>query len=252
VADAKEMSPTGYVQMVTELLAQGYQIHGFKNVQPEKSQLILRHDIDFDPDLALVLAHVEAKQGWRSHYFVLTGSEFYSLTAPRCRTAIRTLRELGHEVGLHFDASLYSPDQDALAQAVVEESNRVEEVSGAPVDVFSLHRPHPELLEQSLNVPGRINAYAPRLFHDIGYASDSRGAWYHGAPIDHPAVLAGGALQILTHPIWWTSDPDFSPHEKCAAFLAKHGRHLENEMMRNCSAYQGPAKINFDEPTGGR
>ena len=234
-----KFTPSGYVEMVAQLLARGYEIQGFDSFEPDQPHLILRHDIDFDPDAAVVFGQIEADHGWRSHYFALTGSEFYNLSGPRCRAAIRKLRDLGHNVGLHFDASQYVPEHAALIAAVHNESAVIEKITGTPAKVFSLHRPHPDLLDATLTVPGRLNAYGPSLFRDIGYVSDSRGAWQNGSPLAHKAVADGHALQLLTHPIWWTSDPDLSPHEKCAAFLARRANRLDAEMALNCSAYQG-------------
>jgi len=231
----------GYVEMVSDILDRGYELRSFDDVDAAKPHLILRHDIDFDPEIALEIAEAETKMEWQSHYFFLTRSEFYNLAAPRNCTAIQHLIKLGHTVGLHFDAALYAGDRNELVAAVESECADIEAFTGTRVDVFSLHRPNPDLLETTLTVPGRLNTYGPKIFNDIGYVSDSRGTWHHGLPMDHPGVKAGTALQILTHPIWWTSDPDHSPHEKCAAFLARRGGHLDREMMQNCSAYLGSA-----------
>ena len=230
-------TPDGYVDLVATLLARGYRLSDFGAVKPDQPHLILRHDIDFDPEAAVSLAEIEAEHGWQSHYFVLTRSEFYNLAAPRCRSAIRKLHELGHTVGLHFDASQYDPAD--MTAAVDNESAVVEFITGSPAGVFSLHRPHPDLMETDLEIPGRINAYASDFFRDIGYVSDSRGAWHHGSPLDHPAVAASSALQLVTHPIWWTNKSDLSPHNKCAAFLDRTAALLDQEMILNCSAYKG-------------
>jgi hypothetical protein len=230
-------TPDGYVDLVATLLARGYHLSEFGAVKPDHRHLILRHDIDFDPEAALIIAEAEADHGWHAHYFVLTRSDFYNVSAPRCRAAIRKLRELGHSVGLHFDASQYGPSE--MTTAIDDECAVVESITGSAASVFSLHRPHPDLLQTALTVPGRTNAYAPGFFRDIGYVSDSRGAWHHGSPLEQDAVAAGHALQMLTHPIWWTSDPDLSPHGKCVAFLTRQSENLEQEMLRNCSAYRG-------------
>lgn len=230
-------TPDGYVELVATLLARGYHLREFSAVKPDHRHLILRHDIDFDLEAALILAEAEADRDWHAHYFVLTRSEFYNVSAPRCRAAIRKLQNLGHSVGLHFDASQYDPTE--MTAAVDDESAVIEAITGSPASVFSLHRPHPDLLEATLTVPGRTNAYAPESFRDIGYVSDSRGAWHHGAPLEQDAVAAGRPLQMLTHPIWWTSDPELSPHGKCAAFLTRQAENLEQEMLLNCAAYQG-------------
>jgi hypothetical protein len=53
---------------VGSLVDLGYQITGFDSVEAAKAHLILRHDIDFDPEAAVVVAQAEAARGWRAHY----------------------------------------------------------------------------------------------------------------------------------------------------------------------------------------
>ena len=67
-----------YGRMIEKLVANGYRISGYAEVQAEAQHLILRHDVDFDLDQALRMAEFEARNGWRAHYFVLLRSAFYN------------------------------------------------------------------------------------------------------------------------------------------------------------------------------
>ena len=82
----------------------------------------------------------------------------------------------------------------------------LEGLLGRSVTVISFHRPASALLGYSHQLAGRRHAYEPRFFNEMGYCSDSRGEWGHGHPLENSAVSAGRALQLLTHPDWWTSE----------------------------------------------
>lgn len=226
-----------YMELIDSLVARGYRVCDYPAAYPEARDLILRHDVDFDLEAAVTLARAEASRGWRSTYFILTRSEFYNPNSPRSRDALRILGDLGHEVGLHFDAALYRDDSVVLAGAAGDEAAALSGWAGARVRTFSLHRPNPALLVGDFAVPGLINAYAPRFFREMGYCSDSRGAWRFGRPEGNAAVREGRGLQLLTHPIWWTSDRGPQPSPKVAAFLARRARLLSDEAAAHCLAY---------------
>ncbi|MBM3567475.1 MAG: hypothetical protein FJX46_01825 [Alphaproteobacteria bacterium] len=222
-----------YAALVEAVLARGYAIQDYAGADPAARDLILRHDVDFDLQAAVEMGAVEAARDWRSTYFVLLRSEFYNLLAPASKTALLALLDHGHEVGLHFDASLYRPDE--LIEAAAREARMLGDWIGRAVTAFSFHRPNPERLSDSIAVPGMINAYDARYFRAMGYCSDSRGAWHHGHPLDHPALSEGRALHLLTHPIWWTGSGN--PQRRIEGFLDQRTALLDVEAARNCSAY---------------
>ena len=220
-----------------DLVGRGFRICDYAAVEALAPCLVLRHDVDFDLDAALAMAEVEHREGWRGIYFVLLRSEFYNPFSPHARAALTRLGELGHGIGLHFDAALYNPDPSELAAAAERECRILEDLSAHPVAVFSLHRPAAQLLDRDLEVPGRVNAYGARYFRDIGYCSDSRGAWHHGHPLDHPTIGQGRALQLLTHPIWWTAPEVAAAGDKVARALDRRAVLLDRQAAENCTAY---------------
>ena len=54
---------------------------------------------------------------------------------------------------------------------------------------------------------------------------------------EHPAVKEGRALQLLTHPIWWTIESGNDVREKLDRFLLRRFDFLRAELASNCSAY---------------
>ena len=198
-----DFSPVAYRSLLAALLDRGYDVRGYADAVPDQRHLILRHDIDLSLDAALPIAEIERALGLKAHYFVLVRTELYNLFSAAGRDALRRLTALGHDIGLHLDASLYENATAMLGKAAEEECAVLAAATGAPVTVISFHRPAQALLGYPDTLAGRVHAYQPRFFTQMGYCSDSRGAWHYGHPLDHAAVREGRALQLLTHPVWW-------------------------------------------------
>jgi hypothetical protein len=236
-ADPFPFSPEGYRALVTALLARGYAVRGFADADPAARDLILRHDVDFSMEAACAMAESEAGLGVRSTYFVLLRTEFYSLMSKSGQAALDRISALGHTLGLHFDAALYPQDAASVESAIASECGILEQIARRPVTTVSFHRPVADRIGQSDTIAGRLNAYGPRFVKAMGYCSDSRGAWHHGAPLDHAVVRDGRALQLLTHPIWWQA-PALSPEERVRRFIAERERVLDREAAQHCTVHR--------------
>lgn len=226
-----------YRGLLMGLMERGYEWRGYADADPEKRHVIVRHDIDMSLDAALPIAEIENALGLKAHYFVLVRTELYNLFSAAAQDALRRLSALGHEVGLHLDASLYDNDPVQLQQAAAEECAVLEAATKADVGLISFHRPVKALLGYPQTLAGRIHTYQPRFYTQMGYCSDSRGAWHHGHPLDHLAVREGRGLQLLTHPIWWMKDAP-SPQAKVSAFLAARMDALDVALADNCSVHR--------------
>lgn len=227
----------GYVAILRALTALGYVVRDYANADPARRDLILRHDIDMDLGRAVTMAEAEAAIGVRSTYFVLVRTEFYNLFSSSSRRALARLLELGHEVGLHFDAALHPDDPSALDRAAREEALALSLATGGVAPkTMSFHRPAKSLVGSGNELGGMVNAYAPRFISDMGYCSDSRGGWHHGPPLTHPALIEGRALHLLTHPIWWCG-AESSPLGRLDGLAAERRETFEAELARHCVVY---------------
>ena len=227
----------GYRALVSEFLKRGYTVCGFEDASPHAAHLILRHDIDMSIQRAVALAEVERELAVRSHYFVLLRTEMYNPFSAAGANGLRRLVELGHDLGLHFDASLYPEERTTLEAAAEKECAALEMLLQEPVRFISFHRPEHQLLGFSGSFAGRCNVYEQRFFEEIGYCSDSRGGWHHGHPLDHPNITAGRALQLNTHPVWWDAYPGEGVKAKLDRFATERFDLLRCELGRNCGPY---------------
>ncbi|MDP6351320.1 MAG: hypothetical protein QF926_15965 [Alphaproteobacteria bacterium] len=237
VAGRDVFTVAGYQDLVRALLARGYALRGFADADPAAAHLVLRHDIDQSIQAAREMAEAEAASGWSAIYFVLVRTEMYNPFAPAAARDLTQIRALGHRVGLHLDAGLYDCEPAALDAASATECAVLETILDAPVEDISFHRPAQALLGHEPRLAGRRHAYQPRYYSDMAYCSDSGGSWRHGHPLDHTAVTEGRALQLLTHPIWWTG-PAAAPADRLQALLDARGAVLDQELDTHCASHR--------------
>lgn len=229
------MNPAAYAELIDWFRQRDYRIVDFEEAKPDKRHLILRHDVDFSLQRAVRLGELEAELGVRATYFILLRSPFYNPLAPGSIAAVDRLAMLGHRIGLHFDASLYS--EESLDDAAADECALARAIFGIDPEMISFHRPAKSLLGSERSVAGRPHTYMPRFMSEIGYCSDSQGAWRYGSPESHEAVRDGRALHLLTHPIWWTSE-DVGAVAKLETWMGDADSELRQHVADNCQPYR--------------
>ncbi|WP_167784713.1 hypothetical protein [Ramlibacter rhizophilus] len=224
-----------------ELLAKAgerYVFRTYEDFVPGEAFVLWRHDLDFSVADALPLARIEAEQGVRATYFVLLNGDFYN---PFSRANLERLREivgLGHAIGLHFDFAHHRPADEAdLCRHVRSDAQRLEDACGVPVRAFSFHNPVAESLAYDADrYATLVNTYARYFRDEVAYCSDSNGYWRHQRLQDVLDAPATRALQVLTHPTWWTAEV-MSPHEKVERTVAELGRTLLHDYAAVLAAH---------------
>ena len=227
----------GYAALLERFEARGYAVVDFEAAVPDARHLILRHDIDLSVEAALPMAELEADRSIRASYFVQLRSPLYNAFASPALDALKRMADMDHTIGLHFDAAVYAGEHPDLDRAAARECEALEALLERPVRMISFHRPAPALRGGDGPIAGRSHAYEARFFETIGYCSDSRGAWRHGHPLDHPAVVAGHALQLLTHPLWWTA-PVGSSADRLDRWLDARLATLDEELAANIGVHR--------------
>ena len=227
-----EFTYSAYKNLMNLLQTGGYRVCSYHNWQDAARCVILRHDIDSSLDQALELARVEQKLGLSSTYFVLLSSDFYNVASRSSRDKLRALREMGHEVGLHFDEKAYPEGTTAETTArILKERDILSALLETPVTTVSMHRPSQATLEADLVIPGMINSYGRTFFHDFKYLSDSRRRWRE--PVEE--IIRSGEydrLHILTHAFWY-HEADESITETVSAFIRSANAERYGQMQEN-------------------
>ena len=204
-----EFTYTEYDKLIKRLKSKGYNISSYHNYSDFKKSAILRHDIDYDLKRAIPFAEIENNNNVQSTYFILLTSDFYNPFSGSSIKIVNRIRELGHEIGLHFDEMRYEHKEEKwnseeIAENILREAQLLEKVIGEPVKTVSMHRPSPECLKSNLEIPGIINSYGNEFFKNFKYVSDSRMKWREDINI----LIESGEydrLHILTHAFWYSN-----------------------------------------------
>lgn len=224
-----------YSSLVTELTTLGYTPQRLQDLRADEPDVYFRHDVDLSLELAAEMALAEANLGVFSTYFVLVSTDIYNLASSHSRRLLKQIIDCGHEIGLHFDVT--QADGEDLDQAAAMECDILSILTGRPVETISFHRPARALLNSSRRLAGRRHTYEPDFFSSIAYISDSNGGWHHGHPLDHPAVAAGTAIQLLTHPIWWAGSGLRDTVPLIRDFVSAYNRHSDDAVAGTITAY---------------
>jgi len=171
--------------------------------------VLWRHDCDFSLNRAYRLAIIEKEEGVKATYFVNPHAEFYNILESSQFRIIQRILQMGHDLGLHFDAGFYGVDsENQLHDLVSREASWLESWFGIRPTAFSFHNPTEFLLGcQAERYGGLVNCYSVFFKSEVGYCSDSNGYWRHRRLEDVLGEAKEPRLQVLTHPGWWQEQP---------------------------------------------
>ena len=197
-----EFTYAAYRDLITLLKNEGYRFCGYFDHEGRDKRVILRHDIDYSMERAFKLAQVEQEEGVRSTYFALLRTDFYNPASISAYKALHSIVDLGHNIGLHFDETVYNYDHRSMEYYISKEARILSELLEVEINSFSLHRPNAVTLETELEIPGFVNSYSEEFFQNFKYVSDSRRRWRE--PVEE--IIQSEAyrrLHILTHAFWY-------------------------------------------------
>ncbi|MGI5977547.1 MAG: hypothetical protein ACOX68_07620 [Candidatus Limivicinus sp.] len=195
-----------YRGLIDMLREGGYVIADYHSYEKYPRCVILRHDIDTSIEKAVEMAELEASLGVSSTYFVLLSSELYNTASKRSKEGLKRIAGLGHELGLHYDETVYGDIPAAeVISSIKKEADILSSLLDREITTVSMHRPSKKTLESNLQIPGMINSYGDVFFRGFKYLSDSRCRWRE--PVEE--IIKSGTysrLHILTHAFWYGED----------------------------------------------
>ena len=220
------------------------------------NSILLRHDVDVSVNRALALAKIEENYGIRATYFFDPLSSQYSIFDPTQRDMAIQIAELGHVIGLHFDASRHAGLTLIELEQAVRLETQILEAAGVEPVAISFHNPRPEDLElEDSKIAGLVNAYSRELFREAKYVSDSNGFWKYEALEDllRRQKESRRPLQVLIHPEWWQEDEMpprrrfyMSSFGRFAHQVNSYDRSLRNDGRHNLSGIPSPLGLLID------
>ena len=198
---------SGYFSIVERAKAKGFHAMPFADAMTteEERVLILRHDVDFSLQYAYELSLAETRRGIRSTYFILLYNDYYDPLTSKGESTMREMVQNGHEIGLHWDSSLYPKEAAELQRHFTQDIESLGSALGTRIQSASQHIP--------TDTPGldvekyvRYETYSEEVRSRFSYVSDSSMQWREYTPID--LIETETRIQFLAHPIWWIADGD--------------------------------------------
>lgn len=229
--------PDFTIKHYRELLCVAKKNYTFTRYQsiPYGTRFVLwRHDCDFSLNRAYRLALIEQGEDVVSTYFINPHCEFYNLFEKSQTALVKSILEMGHDIGLHFDAAYYDiSTEEQLGVLVANEALFLEKVFGVRPTAFSFHNPTAFLLTCEQEVyGGLLNCYSKRFKTNIPYCSDSNGYWRFRRLVEVLQQATDPWLQVLTHPGWW-QEKALPPRQR--VFRSVYGRAEKNLRFYDCS-----------------
>lgn len=192
-----------------------YKFYDFFNFNLDTNFIILRHDVDGSMHRAFKMASIESELGVKATYFLLLHSEFYNLFEKDISNLVKKIRDLGHDIGLHFDSHFYEIlDENVLEEKLLFEKDIIEKLFSIEVKSFCFHVTSNFTLScNKEEYAGMKNVFSFFFQKKIGYSSDSNGHWRFDRLYDLIENNTHKQLQINTHPEWW-QDESMSPKKR--------------------------------------
>ena len=196
---------------IVRLAKSNYNCISFSDYKKSGKCMLLRHDVDYSVHRAYNFAKIEAEENMHSTFFLWMHSPFYNLFEEEIFDLVHKIIDLGHDIGLHFDAGFYemrNPKNKDILEYLAYEKLILEDFFEKKLTAFSFHNPTNSIISdyRADCYHGMVNTYSEYIQNNFDYCSDSSGYWRFKCLPDVLRQAKSDNLQILTHPEWWTPE----------------------------------------------
>tara|TARA_R110000765_G_scaffold1936_1_gene5306 strand:- start:99 stop:773 length:675 start_codon:yes stop_codon:yes gene_type:complete len=165
-----------------------------------------RHDVDISLKKAVEMAEFESKNNITSTYYILLSSPYYNALEAENLQRIRTLRELGMGIGLHYDNSIKLQDANQCCSEIIIQLGMLQHHIGELEEKsVTFHKPlrGVDINGETVNLLNLSNIYSPNFDRRFKYISDSGHNWREN-PYD--IINTSDMVHINTHPEWYNNE----------------------------------------------
>lgn len=222
-----------YKRLIKLAKERGFQfiLHKDEFVENRKD-VIWRHDVEFEPDIALKMAEIEKAEGVQATYFFQLHSCYYNLFDEHYSKVFHQIKDLGHHCGLHFDCRYWGiKDEKQLDEFISLDCKYLEVNLDVIMETFSFHNTTPFTQScRQYQYGGLINTYASFFKEHYNYCGDSLGYWRFDRLEDVLNDDTVQHLQVLTHDANWANEV-LSPRKRFSITMHNHADRLVEEQI---------------------
>ena len=226
-----------YISTINLFLENNYRFLSFKSQEySEKKIIYLRHDVDnTDIRSVLNLAKIDNMCNVNSIFFFQPNAELYNMFSKECMAIIERVVEMGHEIGLHIDASIFSSIEE-LGNYINNTYNYYS-LYFPLTNIISYHRPASFILNSDITIEGYINVYQEKFFKRIKYFSDSNRREFWKQKDFLSSIENNDSIQFLTHPAWW-SEKEMSAHDVFLNYSKELEQYKDDVLSNNVGVFK--------------
>lgn len=205
-----------YRRLIKLALSKGFHFISYTDeFVEERKDILWRHDVEFEPDIALKMAEIEHDHNVKATYFFQLHSNYYNVFDGHYTEVFHRIKNLNHHVGLHFDCRYWGiTEETQLNKYINLDRAYFESAFGVQIESFSFHNTTPftqSCLEYKYG--GLVNVYSSYFKQHYNYCGDSLGYWRFDRLEDVLNDEMVRHLQALTHDANW-SDEVLSPRKR--------------------------------------
>ena len=218
-----------YKKLLEQAIALKCHFCNYSNFHNVEKFLLWRHDVEFSLEIAVKMAEIEVALGIQANYFINLHSEFYSVFEKDTFSLLKKIIDLGHYVGLHFDAHFYDlKNEEELCEKLVFEKELLESMFRISITAFAYHNTIPTILQwNNYKYAGMVNVYSQYFREDVDYCTDSTGIWRYERLEDKLKEKRSNGLQVLTHDGMWQEEV-MSPRKRVFKCIDDRAEKLKN------------------------
>lgn len=200
-------SKQSYRQVLERAIDEGYGFVDYMSVVfgSDKRQIILRHDIDHSPTMALEMAEIDSSYSIKATFAVLLSSPLYNPFTPANIRIINEINSLGHDIALHHRVLPRRSDEE-IQRDIDKEMQIMRGFFPYIQPVFIWHNLPTNTLLSHIRVPNMVNAYGTKFTQEMHYISDSVARHMPGEFLSVMGKYR--LLHILLHPPIWMGERD--------------------------------------------
>lgn len=247
-----DFSKQGYTSVLKNAKEKGFHFLRFSEMhtatKTNTKYCLIRHDIDVSLKCALEMAQIEYDLGISATYFLMLRSPAYNLLGRYAYSVLEKIKEMGHEIALHFDAAHPAVQSNDIVNEILKELKILETISKQNIKAVSFHQPSLAMLNGDIMIPDVINTYHKEQMKGWCYVSDSNRIWKEYDAISVFDNQMHTHVQLLTHPIWWIYD-DISTEDAWDRAVIDNFYIMQQQFLDTERAYGVARTIKVNRPT---
>ena len=237
MVDITHFNLTSYENLLTTARENNYRFILFDDRNRYSNNVcIIRHDIDADMGAAHIMAKVEFENDVKATYFVMIRSPLYNLFSRHNSKYVERILDMGHTLGIHYDASFHKKHEYSLKSSIADEISILETEFDTCVDTISFHQPNQDILKGNLSIPYKINTYNTTDMSGYLYISDSNMQFSHENPFDVFKSRYYSKIHLLIHPLWWVYS-DITPEDIWERVIIHNFELSQHQLLDTEGAY---------------